>query len=69
MQIYDTQVVSRHTNGVIGAKPWFIMFHAPWCGNCTKLEPVWKAFAEANSELVNVGSIDCTVQEMQPLRD
>lgn len=40
---------------------WFVMFYAPWCGHCKKLEPVWAHVAQAlfNTN-IRVGRVDCT---------
>lgn len=40
---------------------WFVMFYAPWCAHCKKLEPVWAHVAQAlfNTN-IRVGRVDCT---------
>ncbi|KAI8912178.1 thioredoxin-like protein [Powellomyces hirtus] len=42
--------------------PWFVMFHAPWCGHCQKLKPVFEELAPSLKGLVNIGAVDCTTQ-------
>lgn len=40
---------------------WLIMFYAPWCGHCKRLEPVWAHVAQAlYNTNIRVGRIDCT---------
>lgn len=41
---------------------WLVMFYAPWCGHCKKLEPIWKHVDQslAGKMPVRVGRIDCT---------
>nr|XP_045605922.1 protein disulfide-isomerase TMX3-like isoform X1 [Procambarus clarkii] len=40
---------------------WLIMFYAPWCGHCKKLEPVWNHVAHAlYGTDIRVGRVDCT---------
>ncbi|RKO95267.1 thioredoxin-domain-containing protein, partial [Caulochytrium protostelioides] len=41
--------------------PWFIMFHASWCGHCQHLAPVWERLGPELLQQVNVGKIECTV--------
>ncbi|XP_058832375.1 protein disulfide-isomerase TMX3 [Topomyia yanbarensis] len=40
---------------------WFVMFYAPWCAHCKKLEPVWAHVAQAlYNTNIRVGRVDCT---------
>ena len=47
---------------IIGEKPWFVKFYAPWCGHCKKLAPTWEEYSTAQ-DLVNIGSVDCTTEK------
>jgi len=40
---------------------WFVMFYAPWCGHCKKLDPVWHQVSQSlHSSNVRVAKVDCT---------
>lgn len=41
----------------------FVAFHAPWCGHCKKLMPLWQKLHDdyKNDAVVTIGSVDCTV--------
>ncbi|XP_027215964.1 protein disulfide-isomerase TMX3 isoform X1 [Penaeus vannamei] len=44
-----------------GESSWLIMFYAPWCGHCKKLDPVWNHVAHAlYGTEIRVGRVDCT---------
>jgi len=47
---------------VIGDKPYFVKFFAPWCGHCKKLTPTWEQLHNENKD-VNVVKVDCTNTE------
>lgn len=40
---------------------WLVMFYAPWCGHCKRLEPIWGHVAQTLTKShIRVGRIDCT---------
>ena len=40
-------------------KVWFLDFHSPWCGHCTRLERDWKQLAENNYDPnIKIGKVD-----------
>ncbi|GLH03080.1 Protein disulfide-isomerase [Gryllus bimaculatus] len=40
---------------------WLIMFYAPWCAHCKRLEPIWAHVAQAlRGTSIRVGRVDCT---------
>jgi len=40
---------------------WFVMFYAPWCGHCKKLEPVWHQLSQSlHTSNIRVAKVDCT---------
>ncbi|KAI9565415.1 hypothetical protein GHT06_009207 [Daphnia sinensis] len=40
---------------------WFVMFYAPWCGHCKKLEPIWNQVSQSlYPPVVRVAQVDCT---------
>ena len=41
--------------------PWFIKFHAPWCGHCQAMAPVWAQMAREMQGRLNVGEVNCEV--------
>eukprot|EP00270_Netrium_digitus_P011338 TRINITY_DN35_c0_g1_i5.p1 TRINITY_DN35_c0_g1~~TRINITY_DN35_c0_g1_i5.p1 ORF type:complete len:440 (-),score=150.18 TRINITY_DN35_c0_g1_i5:181-1500(-) len=42
---------------------WLVEFFAPWCGHCKKLAPEWKRAAKSLKGRVNLGQVDCTVEQ------
>ncbi|XP_075225053.1 thioredoxin-related transmembrane protein 3 [Lycorma delicatula] len=40
---------------------WLVMFYAPWCAHCKRLEPIWAHVAQAlYNTNIRVGRVDCT---------
>lgn len=40
---------------------WLVMFYAPWCGHCKRLEPIWGHVAQSLYRTnIRVGRVDCT---------
>ena len=60
---FDTKIYNAEKKELIGDKPWFIKFYAPWCGHCKRLAPGWKEFHDTNSENLNIGKVDCTAPD------
>ena len=60
-------VLDRETDKVIGEKPWFIEFFAPWCPHCQHLAPVWDSLHRESKDEVNIARVDCTGEAGRPL--
>ena len=56
---YDI-VLDSETNLLIGQKPWFVEFFAPWCPHCQHLNPIWDELHTRVKDKVNIGRVDCT---------
>lgn len=56
LELSDKFVEVRRDGG-----QWLVMFYAPWCGHCKRLEPVWGHVAQALYRTnIRVGRVDCT---------
>jgi thioredoxin-like negative regulator of GroEL len=47
---FEKHVYNPETLKLIGSKPWFIKFYAPWCTHCVDLEKVWEQLRIENKE-------------------
>eukprot|EP00927_Polykrikos_kofoidii_P069262 TRINITY_DN64640_c0_g1_i1.p1 TRINITY_DN64640_c0_g1~~TRINITY_DN64640_c0_g1_i1.p1 ORF type:complete len:357 (+),score=26.50 TRINITY_DN64640_c0_g1_i1:64-1134(+) len=44
---------------------WLVLFHAPWCGHCQEIEPMYIRLAQrlASESGIAIGAIDCSILE------
>ncbi|XP_076686826.1 thioredoxin domain-containing protein pretaporter [Andrena cerasifolii] len=61
--LHTLQYTKENFSSEIDKKNHFVMFYAPWCGHCQRLEPTWEQLAELSNEEDNnikVAKVDCT---------
>jgi len=53
----------------LSGKSAFVKFHAPWCGHCKRVKPIWKELGDAYSSKKNtvIGDVDCTHDDSKDL--
>ncbi|XP_017883710.1 thioredoxin domain-containing protein 5 [Ceratina calcarata] len=59
---HATEYTKDDFSAEIQKKNHFVMFHAPWCGHCQRLEPTWEQLAEMSNQEDNIkiAKVDCT---------
>ncbi|XP_060064425.1 dnaJ homolog subfamily C member 10-like [Ylistrum balloti] len=51
----------HHRVGPDSSDTWFVDFFAPWCPPCMRLLPEFRKAAKSYGEVVNFGTVDCTI--------
>jgi len=63
-QLTDANFAEMTEYGVVRPTDWFIKFHAPWCGHCKKLAPIWAEVATELKDTMRVAELDITQHEI-----
>lgn len=61
--LYSVQYTKDNFSTEIQKKNHLVMFYAPWCGHCQRLEPIWEQLAKMSyneDSNVKIAKVDCT---------
>ncbi|XP_043515589.1 thioredoxin domain-containing protein 5 homolog [Frieseomelitta varia] len=61
--VHTIQYTKDNFSTEIQKKNHFIMFYAPWCGHCQRLEPTWEQLAKMSNvedNNIKIAKVDCT---------
>ena len=63
------RVVERARKDENDERDFLVLFHAPWCGHCLQLMPVWSQLADLYRRVhsIVIASIDATQNEIPDL--
>jgi len=66
--VHVTLTVANFDDELSG-KSAFVKFHAPWCGHCKRVKPIWKEVGDfyANKKNTVIGDVDCTHDDSKDL--
>ncbi|CAH0559393.1 unnamed protein product [Brassicogethes aeneus] len=62
--VHTIQYTTENFSDEVSKKNHFVMFYAPWCGHCKRLQPTWEQLAEMLNEddgNIAIAKVDCTV--------
>lgn len=51
-------------------KDVFVLYYAPWCGHCVKINPIWEELADKVAQIDNltIAKFDITTNEIRNLK-